>query len=315
MAEAAGASPVSSLSEVFDSGSEQPAKASAEPETKDATEKDEGDQKFRAPDSSSTDEKSDKSESKPDADDEPADKEKVAKPAPDAAKDKEDKPSKEDTEKVEKDKWEAEDNPYLKRFRDTSANWNKEHQEKLAVQNQVAQMQREMATLRKIADGTYDPEKDDPARQVSPEDVATRALNVGKVLASKNAAISQFGSEKVNTDLAEFNSVFEGHEMINNLVLSAESPVHEAFRILDRFRFEKKYGSTPVEWHKSIRAEAEKELRASLTKEITEKLLGRAEKKDNTPHGLSSSRGSNGLSSGQNSKGKGHSALEDIFTR
>ena len=315
MAEAEGASPVSSLTEVFDNSDPQPAKASVEPADTDTEKKDEGSQKFREPDSSSSDDKSDKSESKPKNDDEPADEEKAAKPDTDAAKDKEDKSSKEDAEKAAKDKWEAEDNPYLKRFRDTSANWNKEHQEKLAFQSQVAQMQREMSTLRKIADGTYDPEKDDPARQVSHEDVATRALNVGKVLASKNAAISQFGVEKVNTDLAEFNSVFEGHEMVNNLVLNAESPVHEAFRILERFRFEKKYGSTPVEWHKSIRAEAEKELKESLTKEITEKLLGRADKKDNTPRGLSSSRGSNGLSSGQNSKGKGHSALEDIFAK
>lgn len=314
MAEAEGASPVSSLSEMFDGAESTPEaeKTSSASDTPPKTEsKDEGDQKFPVSESSPPDKTDDKQAK---SDDEPDDKSKeVVDDASklDASKSKEEKPPKDDKEA--KDKWENDENPYFKRFRDTSANWQKEHQEKLAYQNQLAQMQREMVTLRKIADGTYDPEKDDPARQVSPEDVATRALNVGKVLASKNAAISQYGAEKVHADLAEFNSVFEGHEMINNLVLQAESPVHEAFRILNRYRFETKYGSAPEEWHKNIRAEAEKELSAKLRKEITDELMGKVDKKNNTPRGLSSSRGSSSSDSSQNSRGKGPTPLKDLF--
>lgn len=318
MAEAEGASPLSSLSDVFSNDPAPAAKAASEPASSEKTEgKDEGDQKFPVGASSS-----DKSDEK--SDDEKSDEkdEKSEKPSPDAKSDAEKaSDAKSDSEKEDKlpkgeddkKKWESEENPYFKRFRDTSANWNKEHQEKIALQNQYSQMQQEIVRLRKIADGTYDPEKDDPAKQVTHEDVAAKALNVGKVLASRNAAVSQFGAEDVNTRLTEFNSIFEGNEMINNLVLNAEAPVYEAFRILDRYKFETKYGSTPAEWHKSIRAEAEKELSEKLRKEITDEVMGRIDKSKTTPRGLSSSRGSNGLGSGQNSKGKGPTPLGEVI--
>ena len=213
-----------------------------------------------------------------------------------------------------KEKWEKDDNPYFKRFRDTQAGWQKEHQEKLQYQQAVQQLQQEMGILRKIADGTYDPEKDDPAKQIRPEKVATDALNVGKTIASRNAAISQFGEEAVNTRISEFNSLFQGHELINSLVVNADSPVHEAFRILDRYHFESKYGSDPSSWKKNISAEVEKELREKIKAEVTEELMGRVDQKNNTPRGLSSSRGSNGLKSSQNSKGKGPTPLKSLFS-
>jgi hypothetical protein len=313
--EAEGASESSSsvtpLSDVFSSSSEPAEKSASAEEKPAATEGEgEGDQKFPVGDSSpeKQDEKQEKSE-KPSQD--AKDKsEKTADVKPGDEK-KEEKPSQD--EKALKEKWETDENPFKKRFQDTAANWNKEHQENLQLRGAVQQMQQEMTVLRKMADGTYDPEKDDPSKQITHEDVATKALHVGKVLASKNAAISQFGADEVNSRLGEFTQVFGQHELVNNLVLNAESPVHEAFRILDRYKFETKYGSTPADWHKSIRAEAEKELSDKLRKEITDELMGRVDKKNKTPRGLSSSRGSNGLGSGQNSQGSGHTPLKDLF--
>lgn len=299
-----------SLSDLFSSNSEPATSASAEEKQTSKEGEGEGDQKFPTGDSSSDENQSEKQEkSEKPSSDVKKESEKTA----DAKSDdeKEEKPSQD--EKAQKDKWETDENPFKKRFQDTAANWNKEHQENLQLRSAVQQMQQEMTVLRKMADGTYDPEKDDPSKQVTHEDVATKALHVGKVLASKNAAISQFGADEVNARLGEFNQVFQGHELVNNLVLNAESPVHEAFRILDRYKFETKYGSSPADWHKNIRAEAEKELSEKLRKEITDEILGRVDKKKNTPRGLSSSRGSNGLGSGQNSQGKGPTPLKDLF--
>ena len=298
------------LSDLFSHDSEPEAKTSSAPASDDKEgEKEEASQKI--PESESSPEKDDaagKAEKKEAPQKTPA-KAESKDASVDAAKAAEQAAAEE-----AKKKWENEENPYFKRYKDTSTSWQKEHQEKLQLQSAVSQMQQEMVMLRKIADGTYDPEVDAP-KPVPHEVVAEKALNVGKVLASRNAAIAQYGPEDVESRLGEFSQLFEGNEMINNLVLNSDAPVYEAFRILDRYKFEAKYGSDPVSWHKNIRAEAEKELREKLKAEITEELMGRADKKNNTPRGLSSSRGSNGLKSGQNSKGKGPTPLNDLFSR
>ena len=298
------------LSDLFSHDSEPEAKASsAEDGDEKEDEKEEASQKIPESESSpAKDDSKEKAEKKP-VDQKPAAKQ-DSKPTDEEAK----KASEQAAAEEAKKKWENEENPYFKRYKDTSTSWQKEHQEKLQLQSAVSQMQQEMVMLRKIADGTYDPEVDAP-KPVPHEVVAEKALNVGKVLASRNAAIAQYGPEDVESRLGEFSQLFEGNEMINNLVLNSDAPVYEAFRILDRYKFEAKYGSDPVSWHKNIRAEAEKELREKLKAEITEELMGRADKKNNTPRGLSSSRGSNGLKSGQNSKGNGPTPLTDLFSR
>ena len=296
------------LSDLF---SQTPVEAESDssPDEDEGGEKEEASQKFPEGESSSEDEKkSDKSDKSEEKADKPAEK-KVDKPESKQVK-KAEKPS--DEKKA--DPWEVEDNPYKKRFQDTSANWNKEHQEKLQLQNAVQQLQQETTVLRKIADGTYDPEKDDPRTQITPEMIASKALQAGKALASHNAAVAQFGKEVVEADLGEFHNLFGANSVIQKLVLDHESPVYEARRIMDRFRFEKKYGSTPAEWTKNIRAEVEKETRDTMRKELTDEIMGRVDKKKAHPS-FSSSRGSNGLGSNANSKSKGPTSLRDLFNK
>ncbi len=298
------------LSEIF---AQHPVNDGAEKE-----EKEEASQKFPEGESSSdeSDEKKDDDKSdKPKEDADESDEKKDAK-APDKTPDgkpKEDKSSDEDKAKADK-AWEDDKNPYKKRFQDTSANWNRVHQENLQLHSAVNQMQQEMSTLRKIADGTYDPEKDDPAKRITPEAVANNALSIGKTLASRNAAISQFGEETVNANLNEFNQLFENHADIQRLVINADAPVYEAFRILDRYKFEQKYGSTPADIEKNIRAAVEKELRESIRKEVAEELMGKIDKKKSHPS-FASSRGSNGVDKGAKPKSTGPAPLKDIFGR
>lgn len=296
------------LSDIFNNSPETSANASSSEDEHE--EEDKGSQKFIEGSSSSEDDESKSEKPEKKADDKKSD-EKADKTAEASGDKKEDQTS--DEEKALKDKWDADENPYKKRFQDTAANWNREHQENLQMRQAVAQMQQEMTVLRKMADGTYDPEKDAPP-QVTHEDVATKALNVGKVLASKNAAISQFGKERVDSTITEFNQLFEGNKAVNDLVVNAESPIHEVFRIVDRYKFEAKYGSTPTDIHKAIRAEYEKEMRETIRKEVTDEIMGRVDKKKQHPS-FSSSRGSNGLGKGANSKSGGATPLSKIFPR
>lgn len=300
--------PATPLTDLFDQKPSESASKDASTDKDDGDEKEEASQKFPEGESSSKDEKSDTSDKPKEKDDKPADK-KAAKPEGEQEK-KEETPS--DEKKA--DKWDVDDNPFKKRFQDTSANWNKEHQEKLQLQSAVAQLQQETTILRKIADGTYDPEKDDPRTQVTPEVIANKALQAGKALASHNAAVSQFGKETVEADLNEFHSLFGANPMVQHLVLSHESPVYEARRIMERFRFEKQYGSSPADWKKNIRAEVEKEMKDTMRKELTDEIMGRVDKKKSHP-AFSSSRGSNGLGSNANSKSKGPTPLKDVFGR
>jgi hypothetical protein len=306
--EGSSSSEATPLSDIFNNTPETSANASSsEDEHED---EDKGSQKFPEGSSSSEDDESESEKPEKKADEKKADAKDADKTA-DASDKKEDSTSQED--KAQKDKWDAEENPYKKRFQDTAANWNREHQENLQMRQAVSQMQQEMVTLRKMADGTYDPEKDAPP-EVTHEQVASKALNVGKVLASKNAAISQFGKERVDGTITEFNQLFEGNKAVNDLVVNAESPIHEVFRIMDRYKFESKYGSTPTDMHKNIRAEVEKELRETIRKEVTEEIMGRVDKKKQHPS-FSSSRGSNGLGKGANSKSGGATPLSKIFPK
>lgn len=297
------------LSEVLNP-SESHAQASEDTDEEESTEE-KGDQKFPAGEASS-DEKSAKSEETDEKESpEPKSDSKEKVPAKSDSKEKEEKPS---DDKAPKDKWDVEDNPFKKRFQDTASNWNKEHQEKLQLQQQMQQMQQDMVVLRKIADGTYDPEKDNPTAHITPEFVASKALEVGKAISSKHAAVAQYGQEKVDADLAEFHSLFGSNQQIQNLVLNHEAPVYEAFRILERYRFEKQYGDSPQKIRESIRAEYEKEMRETLKKEITDEIMGRVDKKKSHPS-FSSSRGSNGLGKGAKPNRSGPTPLKDVFGR
>lgn len=75
------------------------------------------------------------------------------------------------------------------------------------------------------------------------------------------------------------------------MVLSAKAPVHKALEVLDRYRFEQEFGSSP----KAIKASMEKHFRASLEKEIREKVVAEIregkKQKDGEVLGLSDGKG------------------------
>ena len=197
------------------------------------------------------------------------------------------------TKKEEVD-WESEANPLHKRLKDTQTWANRSHQEKLQLQDQMSSLTNEVAILRKKADGTWT-EEDEQKNAVTPEDVATSALNVGKALASKNAAYREYGQDKVDANLTEFTELFGNDPIIQADVMAHESPVVRALDVMDRYRFEKQYGSTPKAIKENIEKEVKEKLEKDIRKQVTQEILEGKKKKDKTPDGLSSTRGSSGI--------------------
>lgn len=164
--------------------------------------------------------------------------------------------------------WEDESNPYLKRHRDTAAWANKTHQENLVLSKRVRDIENEQ----RVAVGL--PVEAEPT--VDPEQAISVGEQVGKARSSLAAAYDSTGKEKVDAELAEFNTTFENNAIIQARVLNSPQPVVEALRVMKEFRFTKKYGNDTDKIVTNLRAEWEAaelpRLREQVTKEIMERV-------------------------------------------
>ena len=222
-------------------------------------------------------------------------------------------PSDEKKSEEKKEDKKPSDESFEKRWKDTHTAWNREHQENLQLRNTLQQQTRDLEVLKKKVEGTWT-EADEKANSVTPESIATASLNVGKALASRNAAYRMHGQERVDADLTEFHALFEGNPIIQATVLGSEAPVLQALDIMERYRFETQYGADPKSMYENIEKEVRGKIEKELRKQITEELLEGKKKKDGAPAGLSSSRGSSGLEvKSKEDVSKGPPTLESIF--
>ena len=220
--------------------------------------------------------------------------------------------AKEKVDKEAKEKSEAEDATFKKRFEDT-AKWARDvNAQNAQLRELAANQQRQLDVLQKKVDGTWT-EEDEAASKSSdtPDAVASRATLAGKAIASNAAAIREFGPEKVTAVLGEFHTLFEGNEIVKQVVSSADSPVHTAMQMVERYHFEQAYGTTPADWVKNIGQETEKKLRPVITKEIMEKIKAGKSTKDGSPSSLASAKGGKGEEG--KLKEETLAPLEDIF--
>lgn len=311
------------LSSIFSAGSSGP-----EPSKTPEKEKDESPVPASTEDTSSPDKKDEVK--KPKKDKLPDDSSKEDTPPADKKKDspadkgeKKDKPADKDASKTyapeskdAPDKEEAsKDDPFEKRWKDTAKAWNTEHQARLQLETQFKDQAKQLDQLKKqLADPDYDPEKDPQYAGPTPEEIAAASLMAGKALASRNAAYSQHGKEKVDAELAEFGQIYGKSEAIAHVIRSSENPVAEAMAIMDRHRFEKQYGITPAQIKENIRKEFETELCKTIRAELVAELREGKSLKDGVVKGLSDSRGGNGT---DDSKSKGeivNTPLGEIFS-
>jgi len=180
--------------------------------------------------------------------------------------------------------WEADDNPYKKRHLDASKWANQVHMQNL-------QLQKQLDTINKKLDGTYNPEEEAKANQIQPEVIASTSETVGRIVASREAAYEVHGQEKVNQLLFADNAPFKEIEHLPQVemrVLRSASPVLEAMKVVQEYAFYKKWGATPDLIEQNIKKAYEKEIEDRVTK----KILERVQLKDKQLNGISEARGS-----------------------
>ena len=128
-------------------------------------------------------------------------------------------------------------------------------------------MQEEIAILKAKLDGTYQ----EPA-QPSPEQIKAMAEFAGREQASRALAEERYGEDKVFERIfkkdSEFAELLKQRPSVMWDVQQSAQPTLEAWRQLDKYAFETKYGADPTKWVDAILNEHKPklldELRAQL---------------------------------------------------
>lgn len=221
---------------------------------------------------------------KPEKDEDKKPEEKKLEDKPPGDEKPEEKPKADETLKVD---YESEDNVYKKRFRDTS-NWATN------LNKQVVDQNHEIDILKKKADGTYDEALDNPPPD--PTVIQAEAESHGRALASRTAAVAQFGEEQVVKDLDKFKEVFGGDIHMQGSVMASEQPVLEVMRALRRFEFFEEYGHDPVAIIEKIKVKAIEEHTEKIRGEEQKKLAERVRVKEEEVTGLAGLAGKTNVS-------------------
>jgi len=233
---------------------------------------------------------------------------KEAKETPDAGKDKTDATGKEEQAKTST--WDSDENPFKKQATETAQRLAAVEQQLLntrsyatSVNGQNAALKRDMGRLEKKIDGTWT-EADEKAAAdqeraaqqegvISPEETAAMAELKGATVASLHMAYDTLGKEKVDTEIREFDRLFQRNPLIMSRVTGSRRPIQEALKVLNEYRTAKKYGTSDLtELIGKIRDEAKAELRPLLIEEVTKEIMGKLDLKNKESGGLRNLRGS-----------------------
>ena len=215
--------------------------------------------------------------------------------AADKAKDDADKSKEKKADGTSKEGEKPKSEDFEKRWKDTHEWGNKEHQDKLLLQSQVEKLTQQTQILEKKLKGEWT-DQDEARLNATPDpnQVATTAMQVGKSIASRNAAYEKLGKEETDKHLTRFNELFEKNQRVQQDVLNSDAPVARAIEILAEYDFTQKYGNTPTKIRESLTKEILAQHTKELRKQITEEILSGKKKKDETVEGLSGARGSSG---------------------
>lgn len=175
----------------------------------------------------------------------------------------------------------AEETKQLQSRLEETRNWGRQlNQQNQDMRKIIESQAQQLQVIQKKLDGTWTDEDEAALHKgESQEDVATRAVVAGKALASRAAALREFTAEHggdvakasaaLGQALSEYDALFGQNPMMLQIISNDESPVHAMLHMVERHKFETKYGSTPKHWVENITKEA----RATLEKEIRKQVL------------------------------------------
>lgn len=215
------------------------------------------------------------------------------------------KPAEEKKGEAPKFDWEAEGNPYKKRYEDTR-DWA------TRVNGDAAETRRQLDIVNAKLDGTYDPAKFEKPAPTTAE-IQSEAEIKGKIKGSEMAAYQMYGGkEKVEAELKEFNDQFGSNEAVQYRVLRSEAPIIEALKVNREAAFIKKWGTNPESIETAIRKDHETAMEAKLTEKITKQIMTNLQKKDGASPTLTNVRGVGDR--GDNKSPAGPTPLTQIFS-
>lgn len=220
-------------------------------------------------------------------------------PSPDAAKEE---PKKDVKPEVKKDEPKKED-PSVKRLRDTQSYATD-------LNKKVLEQDRQIMILNKKIEGTYDEDKDEPKATL--EQIEEDAAVKGRAIASHEAAISQFGEEKVAEDLQKFNDIFAGDTHVQASVRAKSQPVMEAIKLVRRHEFFEEFGQVPAEIVEKIRTKVRAEETEKIREEEAAKLAARVKGKKEEATGLAGLSSKGGVTE-STEKAPGPAPLKTMF--
>lgn len=217
-------------------------------------------------------------------------------------------------EQAKPSNWDSEENPYRGKLAEAEQRLNALAQQQKHTRDYASDLNKQNVQLRghldrleKKIDGKWTDADEQAAAQeqaksaaseardaeLTAEDTAAIAELRGATVASLQMAYEKLGREKVDTEIKEFDRLFQHNPLIMQRVTSSRRPIQEALKVLTEYRTAQKYQTTDFgELIDKVREEAKAELRPQLIEEVTKEIMGKLDLKNKESGGLRNLRGS-----------------------
>lgn len=191
--------------------------------------------------------------------------------------------------------WDADDNIYkgkAKEYETKVAEYEKRLKDTRDWASQQSQrsanLERQLNIINKKLDGTYS-EADEISATPPPHVIAQDSEIVGRIAASREAAIDKYGQETVYKQLFAEDAPFRQIAVdpgIQARVINSSTPVLEAMKVVKEYNFQQKWGKDPDAIENKIRESMKNEIRDEVLKELKSKMS----LKDLQPQGIGDAR-------------------------
>lgn len=207
--------------------------------------------------------------------------------------------------------WDSEKNPYKKRHKDAGDYANRVNQKNIQLERQIDER---LNIINKKLDGDYDPEKDGQVDIPDTASIEAEAELAGKLTASRLAAIDKHSEEFVNKTVldedSEYRKIQAENPSVGQRVISAESPILEAIKVVEEINFFKEHGTDTkkieARFYEKFKTTEIPKLKEEITKEIMDNINGQKQ----LTNGVRSARG---VETKPDFKGEEDMSLDGIF--
>ena len=194
--------------------------------------------------------------------------------------------------------WDADDNPWKGKAAELEKRVKDTRDFSTQVNQQLADLKKQNEILQKKVDGTYDPATDGmPSPDQVAEEVRIREVTQARAKASVEAAKRIYGADALHAaifaDDAPFRKIEQEEPAVAAAIMAADAPAIAAMELLEVRRFEARWGRTPTDIEKAIRADQRALAEKDFNERLAKRTADRAEKRQSQPRGVADARGGN----------------------